>query len=229
MEAKTAYIQDMFSSIAHRYDLLNTLLSLNRDKYWRRFAASKASLKRGGTVLDLATGTGRLASELAEGVGEEGRVVGIDFCERMLIKAKNKRIELALADAASLPFADNTFDCAAIGFGLRNLANVEKTLQEISRVVKAGGEVVCLEFSLPHNRLFRKIHRFFLYNVLPPIGGLISRRRAAYEYLPRSISDFSNPEKLKQLLEEAGLEDIQIYPLTWGAVTVHVGVKGKAT
>jgi demethylmenaquinone methyltransferase/2-methoxy-6-polyprenyl-1,4-benzoquinol methylase len=151
--------------------------------------------------------------------------VGIDFCEKMLNKAKNKKIELALADAESLPFPDNTFDCAAIGFGLRNVTNVKKTLQEMTRVVKAGGRVVCLEFALPQNGLFGKIYHFFLYDILPPIAGLISRRRDAYKYLPRSIAAFLKPEELKRILEEVGLEDIQIYTLTWGVSTVHVGIK----
>ncbi len=226
MESRTAYVHDIFSSIAGSYDLLNTLLSLNMDKYWRKSAASKASLKRGGMVLDVATGTGKLALELTKQVGEEGQVVGIDFCEKMLRKAKNKMLELALADAESLPFPDNTFDCAAIGFGLRNITDIKKSLQEMTRVVKAGGRVVCLEFAQPQNRLFRKIYLFCLYHILPPIGGLISRRRDAYEYFPRSIVGFLNLEELKQILEEAGLEDIQIYPLTWGTATVHVGIKG---
>jgi demethylmenaquinone methyltransferase/2-methoxy-6-polyprenyl-1,4-benzoquinol methylase len=228
MEDKAAYVRHAFSAIADTYDLLNTLLSFNRDKYWRKFAASKTDLKKGETALDVATGTGKLAIELTKRAGERGKVVGIDFCRRMLYKAKNrkKNIELLLATSESLPFPDNTFDCATIGFALRNVADIKKTLQEITRVVKPGKKVVCLEFARPPHQLFQKIYRFCLFAILPFIGGLISRQKEAYAYLPRSIMEFPAPEEVKQLIEGVGLKDVQFYPLTWGIVTVHVGTKG---
>ncbi|HJX70097.1 MAG TPA: bifunctional demethylmenaquinone methyltransferase/2-methoxy-6-polyprenyl-1,4-benzoquinol methylase UbiE [Dehalococcoidia bacterium] len=228
MEDKAAYVRNAFLAIADKYDLLNTLLSFNRDSYWRRFAASKAGVRGGERTLDVATGTGKLAVELAKEVGERGEVVGIDFCQRMLYKAKNKKIniELVLATLESLPFPDNTFDCATIGFALRNVTDIERTLQEMTRVIKRGGKVVCLEFAPPRRRLFQKIYRFYLFTILPFIGGLISRQREVYAYLPRSIVEFPRPEELKQTMEGVGLKEVQFYPLTWGIVSVHVGTKG---
>ena len=228
MEDKAAYVHNAFLAIADKYDLLNTLLSFNRDSYWRRFAASKAGVRGGERTLDVATGTGKLAVELAKEVGERGEVVGIDFCQRMLYKAKNKKIniELVLATLESLPFPDNTFDCATIGFALRNVTDIERTLQEMTRVIKRGGKVVCLEFAPPRRRLFQKIYCFYLFTILPFIGGLISRQREVYAYLPRSIVEFPRPEELKQRMQGVGLKEVRFYPLTWGIVSVHVGTKG---
>lgn len=227
MEDKATYIHGMFSAIADKYDLHNTLLSFNRDKHWRRFAVSKTGVIGGERTLDVATGTGKLARELAEEVGERGEVIGIDFCQRMLYKAKSRKAntELVLATSESLPFPDNTFDCATIGFALRNVADIEKTLQETTRVIKPGGKAVCLEFSLPRHRIFKKIYRFYLFDILPFIGGLISGYKEAYTYLPRSIEEFPEPEELKQTMERVGLKEVQFYPLTWGIVTVHLGTK----
>jgi len=225
MDDKATYTQNLFSSIADRYDLLNTLLSFDRDRYWRKLAAAKAELKSGGIALDVATGTGKLALELAK--GNNTKVVGVDFCPSMLLKAKrlNSNIELALARAESLPFSDNAFDCATIAFALRNVTDIGKTLQEMVRVVKVGGKVVCLEFSQPQYRLLGKIYHFYLFHLLPFIGGFISGNKEAYAYLPRSIAGFAHPKELKQMIEKAGLKDAQIYYLTWGIATVHVGTK----
>jgi demethylmenaquinone methyltransferase/2-methoxy-6-polyprenyl-1,4-benzoquinol methylase len=227
MQDKAAYIHGMFSAIADKYDLHNTLLSFNRDKYWRRFAVSKSGVKGGERILDVATGTGKLARELAEEAGERGEVVGIDFCRRMLDKAKRRRVnaELVLATSESLPFPDNTFNCATIGFALRNVADIEKTLRETTRVIKPGGKVVNLEFSQPRQRIFKRIYRFYIFDILPHIGGLLSGYKEAYTYLPQSIEEFLRPEELKQTMERVGLKDVQFYPLTWGIVTVHLGTK----
>ena len=129
MKAKAAYVHDMFASLTGSYDLLNTIFSFKQDKRWRRFATSKSGLKRGDTALDVATGTGKLASELARVVGRDGLVIGVDFCMEMLSKGRNKNIEPVLGDAERLPFPDSSFDCAAIGFGLRNVTSIEKSLQ----------------------------------------------------------------------------------------------------
>lgn len=226
MEDKASYIHGNFASIADRYDLHNTLLSYNRDKYWRKFTVSKAGITGGERVLDVATGTGKLALELAKKVGESGEVIGIDFCQKMLDKAKKKETtEYLLATSENLPFPDNTFDCATIGFALRNVTDMEETLEEMTRVIKPGGKAVCLEFSHPRNRLFKKIYRLYIFAILPLIGGLISGHRDVYSYLPRSIEEFLEPEELKQIMEGVGLKDVQFYPLTWGIVAVHLGTK----
>ena len=232
MRNKETYVQRLFSSIADRYDTLNTLLSLNRDKYWRRFAVSKAGLNSGEKVLDVATGTGKLALELADKVGGRGEVIGIDFCPKMLEKAKEnlreagcQNIALIQANAKALPFQDCIFDCAANGFGLRNVADIEQTLQEMTRVLRQGGKLICLEFGLPQNRIFRGIYRLYLFGLVPLVGGLLSRNWHAYIYLPRSIAEFPSPLELRELMEKTGLRNTVVYPLTLGTVTVHVGTK----
>jgi demethylmenaquinone methyltransferase/2-methoxy-6-polyprenyl-1,4-benzoquinol methylase len=232
MAKKARYVHGMFSSIAHRYDLLNTLLSLNRDKYWRRFAVEHSGLASGESAIDVATGTGELAIELAKAVGPNGKVVGVDFCREMLDiaeeKCKGRCIELAEGNAQELPCPDGTFDLATIGFALRNVESVEKTLKEMVRVVKPGGKVISLEFSQPDNRLFRRIYYMYFFKILPMAGGLISRNKEAYSYLPSSVARFPGKTELKEIMEKAGLEDIEIYSLTRGIVAVHVGVKPKS-
>ena len=184
----------MFSSIANNYDLLNTLLSLNRDKYWRKFAVSKIGLRCGGEVLDVATGTGKLALELARKVGQEGRVTGIDFCARMLSNAQHelrktrcKNVELIQTNAEALPFADGAFDCATISFGLRNMTDIKQPLQEMTRVIKVGGKLVCLEFSRPSHRILRWIYRLYIFTLPPFLGWLISKKQKCL-YLPSTVN-----------------------------------------
>jgi len=227
MEDKATYVRNMFSAIADKYDFQNTLLSFNRDRSWRKFAVSKTGVTGGERVLDVATGTGKLALDLAKAVGERGEVIGIDFCQEMLDKAKKKEnIEFVLATSESLPFPHDTFDCATIGFALRNVTDVEQTLRETTRAIKPGGRVICLEFSRPRNRVFLKIYRFYMFAILPLIGGLLSGNKEAYTYLPHSIEEFLSPEELKQAMEGVGLKDVRFYSLTWGITWVHVGTKG---
>jgi demethylmenaquinone methyltransferase/2-methoxy-6-polyprenyl-1,4-benzoquinol methylase len=227
MSDKAAYVHRAFTAIADRYDLLNTLLSLNQDQRWRGSTVSTLELKGSETVLDVATGTGKLAQELEKEVGISGRVVGIDFCEPMLRKAKGQAhsIHLLLATSEGLPFPDNSFDGATIGFALRNVPDVERTLRETTRVIKPGGKVVCLEFSRPRHRILRGLHRFYLLRVLPTVGWLISGDKEAYHYLPRSIMEFPSAEELEVIMEKAGLERVRFRFLTWGVVAVHVGTK----
>ena len=232
MGEKETYIQKMFSSIANNYDFLNTLLSFNRDKYWRKFAVSKTDLGYGGKALDVATGTGKLALELAKRVGKEGKVIGIDFCQKMLSNAQHKlrktryqNVELIQTNAEALPFPDGAFDCATIGFGLRNSTDIRQTLQEMTRVLKVDGRLVCLEFSQPGHQIFRWIYHLYNSSILPFAGWLISRNRDAYTYLPRSIEEFPSPLQLEQTMEKVGLTNIEVYPLTLGIVTVHIGTK----
>jgi demethylmenaquinone methyltransferase/2-methoxy-6-polyprenyl-1,4-benzoquinol methylase len=232
MRDKETRVQRMFSSIAGYYDVLNTLLSFSRDKYWRRYAVSKAGLNSGEKILDLATGTGKLALELADKVGEQGDVIGIDFCPEMLHKAKDnsrkaryQNVVLIQANANALPFQDCTFDCVAAGFVLRNVADIESTLQEVTRVLRPTGKLVCLEFSQPRNTIFRGLFRLYIFGVIPFLGALLSRSWHAYSYLPRSIVEFPSPVELREAMEKIGLRNIEIYPLTFGTVTVLIGTK----
>jgi demethylmenaquinone methyltransferase/2-methoxy-6-polyprenyl-1,4-benzoquinol methylase len=227
MSDKAAYVHSAFAAIAERYDLLNTLLSFNQDRGWRRSTVSSLGLRGPEAVLDVATGTGKLAQEVERKVGAGGRVVGIDFCEPMLRKARVQTgcTELVLATSESLPFPDNCFDGATIGFALRNVPDMEKTLREMARVMKPGGKVVCLEFSRPRHPLMQRLHRFYLLRVLPTIGWLISGDRDAYLYLPHSIMEFESAEELKAVMEKAGLDNVHFRFLTWGVVALHTGTK----
>ena len=227
MSDKATYVHRAFTAIADRYDLLNTLLSFNQDRRWRRSTVSELEMKGPEAVLDVATGTGKLARELERAVGARSRVVGIDFCEPMLRKARMQidSTTLVLATSESLPFPDNCFDGATIGFALRNVPDMKKTLQEMTRVMKPGGSVVCLEFSRPRRPIMRSLHRLYLLRVLPIVGWLISGDREAYVYLPRSIMEFPSAGELKAVMENAGLERVRFRFLTWGVVAIHIGTK----
>lgn len=228
---KEEYVHEMFSAIAHRYDLLNTIISFNRDKSWRRFAVRQAGLKNGGCGLDVCCGTGMFAIEQAKVVGAGGRVVGVDFCEKMLARARMNVartpfggvIELVLANAVNLPFAENTFDCATIGFALRNVPDILKTISEMARVVRPGGKVVSLELSRPTIPVFKQLYNFYFYRLVPVIGRLGSRVSGPYGYLPESLRNFPDAEEIKRVFESAGLINVCYFRLTGGVVSVHVG------
>jgi len=229
---KPGYVQAMFTAIAGRYDFVNAVLSFGLDAGWRRFAASQATTGPNGLALDVAAGTGELARHLAR---KEGRatVVALDFCPDMLSRARAKRIaqdggdrvEFVLGDVLQLPFADGTFDCVTIGFGLRNVADVRAAFREMSRVTRAGGTVVSLELTRPVSPFARVLHALWLSRVVPHLGRLISGSREAYEYLPHSIREFPSPEEVKIIMEGAGLGDVKVHRLSGGIATVHVGAK----
>lgn len=236
MEAfeKSAYVRNMFSSIAHKYDFLNKLLSAGRDKRWRKAAVDELPLDKGGKFLDVATGTGDIAICLLNGARKaDVKVVGVDFSEGMLELGREKvrknglegRIELRSGDATSLPFEDSLFQGAIVAFGLRNFSDMEKGMKEMLRVVAPGGRVVILEFTNPRNPLFRRMYYFYFRNVLPLLGGIISGNRDAYKYLPNSVLDFPAPARLKATMEKCGMQKVRYKLLTFGIVALHVGEK----
>lgn len=224
-------VRSMFAAIARRYDLLNTLLSLNRHKAWRRCAVRMAGLEPGQAALDVCTGTGDFAIELFKAAGPSGLVVGADFCKPMVAagipkvrRASGGRIRMMLADGLRLPYRSNSFHCATVGFGIRNMADAEQALREMARVVRPGGRVVCLEFSRPANPLIRKLSDLYQMHILPFIGGLLSRRDA-YTYLPQSIQTFYSREELAAMMRSVGLEDVRVHNLNFGTVCIHIGTK----
>ncbi|RJQ17945.1 MAG: bifunctional demethylmenaquinone methyltransferase/2-methoxy-6-polyprenyl-1,4-benzoquinol methylase UbiE [Nitrospiraceae bacterium] len=228
-----AKIQAMFSTIAPRYDLLNKVLSLGIDGYWRKVAVNQMPRTGGGLrFLDVATGTCDVALEIVKRC-PDAKVVGVDFSKGMLRLGKEKvqkaghqdRIELRFADVVSLPFEDNAFDASIIAFGIRNVQEYKKGISEMGRVVKSGGKVVILEFTSLQNPFFRLPYRFYITKVLPFIGEIVSGKKGAYKYLPSSMLEFPGPEELKKAMEEAGLRDVKYYRLTLGVVAVHVGTK----
>jgi len=231
---KETYVHNIFSSIAKRYDLLNSLLSLRRDRSWRRFTASISGVNLTSKVLDVCTGTGELALAYADVIGDGAAVIGTDFCFEMLAVGKEKvekqgRAHAFIpieADTLRLPFADGTFDVVSVGFGIRNVADVELGIREMTRVATKGGRVVLLEFTQPDAPLFRHLYYFYFKQVLPRIGNLLSKNKDdAYGYLPKSVMQFPNCEQLKALMEACGLEDVRFYRKTFGIVAIHVGRK----
>lgn len=235
-------IQRMFSSIAPRYDLLNRVLSIGRDRFWRGFAVSELPVIEKGVFLDVATGTGDIAIEIVKrhslkkkgSVGAHIKVIGVDFSAEMLESGRKKiarlgyqkHINSCLADASSLPFRDETFDGAIIAFGIRNLPDLRHGVQEMTRVVRSGGRVIILEFSNIHSRILKQPYSLYLTKVLPLVGEIISGRKGAYRYLSQSVLDFPNPEELKEIMQSAGLRDVRYHLLTFGITAVHVGIKG---
>jgi demethylmenaquinone methyltransferase/2-methoxy-6-polyprenyl-1,4-benzoquinol methylase len=220
-------VREMFSNIATRYDLLNHLLSANVDKRWRRIVATKVRERissSGACVLDVACGTGDLSLTLFETTG--ARVVGTDFCRPMLAVAAGKvssQVPLIEGDALQLPFRSGSFDAVTIGFGLRNLSNVENGLAELCRVVKPGGWVAVLEFSNPCNAIFRTVFGLYFRKVLPMLGGAISGSLSAYAYLPASVQEFPDQAQLALLMEQAGFDQVEFENLTGGIAALHLG------
>jgi demethylmenaquinone methyltransferase / 2-methoxy-6-polyprenyl-1,4-benzoquinol methylase len=230
-----AHVREMFGRIAPRYDLLNHLLSLDVDKVWRRRVAKRfrATLQNpAARVLDLCCGTGDLALAFRGEAPQGAEIVGSDFVTEMLVRARAKAAVAGLhvtfveADALAIPFADASFDLVSCSFGFRNLANYERGLIEIFRVLKRGGTAAILEFAEPSGKLFGSIYRFYFRRVLPLVGGMISGSASAYTYLPSSVSKFPSPEALRAQFERAGFSDVRFERWTGGIVTLHTGTKG---
>jgi demethylmenaquinone methyltransferase/2-methoxy-6-polyprenyl-1,4-benzoquinol methylase len=228
-EEKAAHVRRMFSSIAPRYDLLNHLLSMNIDRLWRRRAVDQLSWERepNGTYLDNCAGTLDLATELARRGGFGGRVVGSDFTFAMLAGGVHKLDSLSVdpvcADALSLPYPDQSFDGATVGFGVRNLADLDAGLREMARVLRPGSRLVILEFTTPNWQPFRGLYFFYFMRMLPLIGRLVSKHGSAYTYLPESVMRFPEPAELARRMESAGFAGIQWKRMTGGIVALHWG------
>jgi demethylmenaquinone methyltransferase/2-methoxy-6-polyprenyl-1,4-benzoquinol methylase len=226
-DTKRSYVREMFAAIAPRYDLLNHLLSANVDRRWRRCAVDRLGWegKPDGLYLDLCAGTLDLAVELRRRLGFGGRVVGADFVVPMLRLGRRKDgcIATVGADALELPFADDRFDGCLVGFGIRNLADIDQGLREIARVLSPGGRLVVLDFSVPRSWLVRPLYLFYFRRILPWIGRLVSKHTSAYRYLPASVSEFPAPEELVSRLERAGFADTGFERLTFGIAFVAWG------
>ena len=219
----------MFSAIAPRYDFLNHLLSLNIDRHWRRAAVRRLDWARRptGVYLDLCAGTMDLAALLAGQPGFAGRVIGADFAIPMLERGRGKAARAVPigADAVTLPFSDATFDGAMVGFGVRNLADLDAGLAEAARVLRRGGRFVILEFTTPRFAPLRAAYLFYFRRVLPVVGRAISKHTDAYTYLPESVLEFPAPDALARKLEAAGFSGVGYELLTGGICALHYGTR----
>jgi demethylmenaquinone methyltransferase / 2-methoxy-6-polyprenyl-1,4-benzoquinol methylase len=222
-----AEVRDMFDRIAPRYDLLNRTMTAGLDGRWRRAAAAAADLAAGDRALDVCTGTGDLAFELAYRTTGSGEVVGIDFSPEMIARAQAKGARRAspasfrVGDALALPFEDDRFDAATVAFGVRNMSDLDAGLAEMARVVRPGGRVVVLEITTPAR--LRRFYRLWFDRVVPGLGRVLGRDGAAYSYLPASVRRFPEPPALAARMAAAGLSDVRWRPLAGGIVALHHG------
>ncbi|MCS7221013.1 MAG: ubiquinone/menaquinone biosynthesis methyltransferase [Anaerolineae bacterium] len=218
----------MFAAIARRYDLMNRLMTGGRDRAWRQYVIRLAQLPPGGWLLDVATGTGEIGYEALRQV-PDAHVVGVDFTHEMILIGQQKRhrgtIQFVEGNACRLPFADDAFDVVTSGFAMRNVADIHTAFAEQRRVAKPGGRVICLETTPPPHGLWGAIYRLYFFHLVPIVGGLLTGRRDAYAYLPRSTERFPSPEALKAIMEAVGLRHVRYRPLTLGTVVVHMGIK----
>jgi len=221
----------MFTAIAPRYDFLNHVLSLNIDRRWRRQAIARLEWERmpSGRYLDLCAGTLDLAATLGRQLRFTGGVIGTDFVLPMLSlgKGKSSRVRPVNADALELPFPDETFDGATVGFGVRNLADLDAGLAEAARVLRPGARFVILEFSTPPHQPLRGLYFLYFRKVLPFLGRLVSRHGDAYTYLPESVLAFPEPESLADRMRAHGFDNVEYSLLLGGICAIHVGVKGQ--
>lgn len=232
LSEKGEKIQQMFGAIAPRYDFLNRLLSFGIDRRWRTTAVQFLNYREGSRILDVATGTGDVALEIARTTPSSVMITGADFCREMVELGKEKiaaspyaeRIDFKVAPCEDLPFPDNTFDSVTIAFGIRNVVDRCEGLAEMRRVLKPGGRMIILEFSTPRSALFRQIYYFYFRKLLPMIGGLFSRYNA-YKYLPDSVLEFPSIEEFSRMIEVSGFHNIQVRELTFGIASIYVGEK----
>ena len=233
-EGKKEQVEKMFNEIAFRYDLLNQLLSFGIHKYWRKrtIRLLKSAINdEHSAVLDVATGTGDFAISSLE--LNPGKITGIDISEEMLAIGRKKvqqknltsRIELLKADAENLPFPENHFDAATVGFGIRNFENLEKGLSEVCRVLKEGSSFAILEFSIPQKFPMKQFYHFYLSAICPLLGRIISKNPVAYNYLFKSVSNFPYGEKMKNILLGCGFSEVKFSPQTSGIVTIYLAKK----
>ncbi len=229
--ARAVQVRTIFSEIAPRYDLLNHLLSLNVDKRWRRRAirALAADDAPGTIFLDICAGTFDMALELAAQRGLKGRVVASDFALPMLQRGMPKIRQAPVApvcgDGQRLPFADDSFAGATVGFGVRNLSDPVAGFREAYRVLKPAGRFVVLEFSVPPGRLMRAAYFFYFNHILPRVGRWVSGHSWAYTYLPESVKDFPGPERLAALLRRTGFKPVNWFRVSAGIAAIHVAEK----
>ncbi len=233
IEKKAERVAEVFHSVAARYDIMNDLMSGGIHRLWKQFTIELSGVRNGHRVLDIAGGTGDLALKFARRVGKEGSVILADINASMLGVGRDRltdrgvvdNVDFVQADAQHLPFADNSFDCITIAFGLRNVTDKSAALVSMLRVLKPGGRLLVLEFSKPVNPLLQKLYDTYSFQVLPRIGKLVTNDSDSYQYLAESIRMHPDQETLKTMMAAAGFERCTYHNLTGGIVAVHRGIK----
>ncbi|MFS0555540.1 demethylmenaquinone methyltransferase [Brevibacillus sp. 179-C9.3 HS] len=233
MKEKAKYVHSVFESIASDYDKMNNVISFGSHIAWRNYTMKQMNIQPGHTALDVACGTADWTIALAKAVGKEGSVVGLDFSQNMLdvgaYKVANagvsNNVKLVNADAMNLPYEDNTFDFATIGFALRNVPDVQQVLNEMARVVKPGGKVVSLEVSKPPFIPYRKLFYLYFYKILPLIAKLTVNKYEEYAWLPHSLTNFPDSRELANMFQKAGLDPVQVKLFMGGVSALHIGTK----
>lgn len=228
---KRAYVREIFSAIAPTYDRLNRIISFRLDQGWRRYAVARLGWERepAGIYLDLCAGTLDFAATLARRPGFQGRVAGADFARPMLEQGRNKseRVDPVAADALELPFADRAFDGALIGWGVRNLVDLDSGLAEAARVLKPGARIVILEMAVPQQPLLRTGFQLYFRRIMPWIGRVISKHTTAYSWLPESTRVFPAPAELARRMRTQGFADVSYKLFMGGVCAMHVGTKSE--
>ncbi|AGQ38631.1 TPA: bifunctional demethylmenaquinone methyltransferase/2-methoxy-6-polyprenyl-1,4-benzoquinol methylase UbiE [Mannheimia haemolytica] len=232
-EEKQQLVANVFHSVAGKYDLMNDLLSFGIHRVWKRFTIDCSGVRKGQKVLDLAGGTGDFTAKFSRIVGESGEVILADINSSMLEVGREKLRNLGVvgnvsyvqANAECLPFADNTFDCIVISFGLRNVTDKDKALRSMFRVLKPGGRLLVLEFSKPIIDPISQLYNFYSFNILPKVGEVVVNDAESYRYLAESIRMHPKQDELKAMMEQTGFESVNYYNLSAGIVALHRGYK----
>jgi demethylmenaquinone methyltransferase/2-methoxy-6-polyprenyl-1,4-benzoquinol methylase len=225
-EAKSSYVEELFSALAMRYNALTDVWTLGLHRLWKRQAIELCALRPGERVLDVATGTGDLAFLAEAAVGPEGQVVGVDFCAPMLQVARRRQrgaVDFQEGDATDLRFPDASFDVITIGFGLRNVADRDQALREFRRVLRPGGRLMVLDFSTPTSKTLKTVHDLIYFVLMPAVGWAFAWHRDAHRYTADSIRSWMSRDGLRKAMLEAGFVDARYVSLTTGFATVHFG------
>lgn len=231
-QSKGEQVEEMFDNIAPAYDFMNRAMTLGIDRNWRRKVVKAVAAAAPSAILDVATGTGDLAIQLAK-ANQQAKVTGIDLSEGMLEVGRRKvaeagltqQIALRQADCLALPFADGSFDIVTVAFGVRNFEHLDKGYAEMARVLRPGGKLMVLELSTPTSPIVKPFYKLYTRGVIPMVGRLISKDSRAYSYLPESIAAMPQGERMLQLMTEAGLSGCSLRSLTFGVSTIYTGIK----
>ncbi len=230
-EAKSSYVQELFSALATRYNVMTDVWTLGLHRVWKRQAMELCALRRGERVLDVATGTGDLAFLEAAAVGPDGHVVGVDSCAAMLEVARRRQrgpVDFQQGDATDLRFPDASFDVVTIGFGLRNVADRGQALREFRRVLRPGGRLMVLDFSTPNSKTLKSVHDMLYFRLMPRVGWAVAWHRDAHHYTADSIRTWLSRDELSEMMLEAGFVDARYISLSTGFATVHFGLRAAS-